>query len=164
MVFKATSKIALIAIFLAGTAYAVETDNAPGGFCVPISGATVTQLAGGEIQNGSTSVVTVNCPASRKTVGGVFTSHFSGLVFGRDNNSSTNLCCRAISASPSATVNGTEVCSSGVTGAGSFTQLILPEVVDSSTTSHFYIQCKVPGKNSGDNKLSLVYSYRSIQQ
>jgi len=163
MVFRAT-KIALFAIFLVGTAYAVETDNAPGGFCVPISGATVTQLTGGEIQNGGTAIVTVNCPASRKTVAGVFTTHFSGLVFGRDNNSSTNLCCKAVASSPSATVNGTEVCTTGVTGATSFSQLIIPEVVDASTTSHFYIQCKVPGKNSADNKLSVVYSYRSIQQ
>lgn len=164
MGFRAITTIPLVAFFLVGTAFAVETDNAPGAFCVATSGAAMTQLAGGEIQNPGTAIVTVNCPANRKTVAGVFTTHFSGLVFGRDNNSTTNLCCKAVSASPSATVNGTEVCTSGVTGAGTFSQLIIPEVIDSSTTSHFYIQCKVPGKNSGDNKLSMVYSFRSIQQ
>jgi hypothetical protein len=164
MLVRLTTKIPVLALLLVTSAFAVETDNAPGAFCVPISGATMTQLPGGEIQNGGTQTVTVNCPANRKTVGGVYTTRFSGIVFGRDNNSSTNLCCRALSSSPSATVTGTEICTSGVTPAANYSQLTLPEITDASTASHFYIQCKVPAKNTSDQKMSLVYSFRSIQQ
>jgi len=166
MLVRLITKVPVLAAFLVTvtSAFAVETDNAPGAFCVPVNGASMTQLTGGEIQNGGTQTVTVNCPANRKTVNGVYTTRFSGIVFGRDNNQGTNLCCRALSSSPSATVTGTEVCTNGVTPAANYSQLTLPEITDTSTTSHFYIQCKVPAKNTADGKMSLVYAFRSVQQ
>jgi hypothetical protein len=158
-------------LLLVSSAFAAETDNAPGALCVATAGAVLNQLPGGEIENAGSAVVTVVCPADRKIVNGVFTTHFSGVVFGRDNNSNTaaagNLCCRTVSSSPSTSASplmGTEVCTTGVTPAANFAQLTLPEVVDNATASHFFIQCKIPAKNTSDSKRSQLYSFRSIQQ
>jgi hypothetical protein len=154
----------LALLLISGAASAVETDNAPAGLCVATDGSVINQLPGGEIENPGTSTVTVVCPANRKVIAGVYTTKFSGVAFGRDNNSSTNLCCKAVSSSPSSSINGTEVCTSGVTPAANFAQLSLPELTDTGTNSHFFIQCKLPGRNTSDNKRSLLYSFRSVQR
>jgi hypothetical protein len=151
-------------LLVTGAASGVETDNAPAGLCVATDGAVINQLPGGEIENPGTSTVTVVCPANRRVVAGVYTTKFSGVAFGRDNNSSTNLCCKAVSASPSTSINGTEVCTSGVTPPANFAQLSLPELTDTGTNSHFFIQCKLPGRNPSDSKRSQLYSFRSVQR
>ena len=154
----------LVSLLVASAAYATDTNNSPAGLCVATNGSVINQLPGGEIENPGTSTVTVVCPAERKVIAGVYTSHFSGVAFGRDNNSSTNLCCQAVSSSPTGTINGTQVCTSGVTPAANFAQLTLPEVVDTGTTSHFFIQCQIPARNTSDSKRSQIYSFRAIQQ
>lgn len=143
-------------------ASAAEIDNAPAATCVAISGGSVTPLSGGGIENAGSQTLTVLCPANRKTVGGVFTSSISGTIYARDNNSSANgnVCCRAMSS----TLQGNETCSSGVTPDQALSQIAVSELVDATTTSHFFFSCKIPPVNSGNNKRSALYSFRTVQQ
>jgi len=148
-------------LLYAGVALAASTQNAPGSACVATSGQNLTARADGEAENQSASLVTAICPTERPIGTGATTTSLSGTVFVVDQNSSTNVCCRAVSKNPGgAKTNGAWSCSSGT--SSSYQALTVAPISDAYTYSSFYLECQVPAISGGN--ASRIQMYRTIQE
>lgn len=150
---------ALLLSGLAGAVLAATTTNSPGSACVATAG-SVNVRGDGEAENVTGSTITVVCPADRP-IGGSPATKVSGTVFVIDQNPAGEVCCKVMSKNPSgAVVQSASVCSTG--SSSSYQNLALPEITDTFTFSHFFIQCTIPPASAG--LTSRISTYRTAQQ
>jgi hypothetical protein len=143
---------------LAGTAFATSTDNSPGALCVGTTGGSLTNTSDGEAQNLNGATVTAICPVERP-ISPTAATVISGRAFVVDQSTTGDVCCRMVSKNPSggAKIVSAFVCTSG--SSSSMQILDTPQITDTTTFSHFYIECSVPAAASAPSK---ILTYRSI--
>ncbi|PTL82274.1 hypothetical protein [Vitiosangium sp. GDMCC 1.1324] len=148
----------LLSLSASTAALADDMDNAPGSMCVG-AGYSLTVNTAGQAENPQAFTVTAICPSERKVINGAFATNFSATVWVSDQSTTSDVCCKAVSRLPSGvTKESALVCTTGTT---SNTGLTIPVVTDGYTFAHFYLQCQLPGVESG--KTSRILTFRSIQ-
>jgi hypothetical protein len=156
--FAALLSIPFLSLSASTTALADEMDNAPGSMCVGV-GYDFTVNTLGQAENPQTGTVTAICPSERRFINGAFTTKFSATVWVSDQNSSYNVCCKAVSRTPNGNV--VESAWACTTGTSANYALNVPAITDGWTFAHFYLQCQVPGVEAG--KTSRILTFRSTQ-
>lgn len=150
--------IPVLSLSVFTSALAAEADNAPGAMCVG-AGHDLTVNTSGQAENPQPVAVTAICPSERRLINGAFTTHYSATVWVSDQNTSTNVCCRAVSRTPAGNVHESAwACTSGTS---SNTQLDIAEITEGFTFGHFYLQCTLPAAEAG--KTSRILTFRSTQ-
>ncbi len=156
--FAALLSIPLLSLSLSTTALANESDNAPGSMCVG-AGYDLTVNTLGQAENPQTFSVSAICPSERRVINGAFATNFSATVWVSDQNSVSNVCCKAVSRQPAGPVQESPwVCTSGTSSNAALT---IPVITDGYTFAHFYLQCTLPGAEAG--KTSRILTFRSTQ-
>jgi hypothetical protein len=150
--------LALSIIGSAGIVVASTTTNTPGATCVASSG-TLINSVDGQAANLTTSSATAVCPIDRQ-IAPTESTKVAATVWVVDESSASNVCCTLRSKNPAGgEVAGTQVCSSGASSA--YQTLSLAQITDTTTFSHYFITCSVPGTSGG--LVSKVLTYRSIE-
>lgn len=145
---------------VAGAVIAAPMENSPGSACVAAGAGSLNVRSDGDIENITSSTVTAVCPVDRP-VGTDGTSQLAGNAWVIDQHPTLNVCCRVLSKNPSgAIVFGTQVCSDDA--SASYQNLVLPEITDGPTFSHFIVQCTLPPSNGG--LTSKIVTYRNAQE
>jgi hypothetical protein len=156
--FAALLSLPLLSLSLSNPALADESDNAPGSMCVG-AGYDLTVNTLGQAENPQSFTVSAICPSERRVINGAFATNFSATVWVSDQNSTYNVCCKAVSRTPSGNVQESPwACTSGTS---SNTALTIPVITDGYTFAHFYLQCTLPGAEAG--KTSRILTFRSTQ-
>jgi hypothetical protein len=147
------------AMLATGGVLAATSTNAPGAACVAASG-SLSARSDGEIENITGSIATAVCPAERP-IGTGGTSKLSATVWVVDQSTAGNVCCKVVSKNTGgAVVQSVPVCSTGASTASQ--PLSLPQITDTFTFSHFFVQCDVPPINAGSP--SRIQMYRTTQE
>ncbi|WP_159397594.1 hypothetical protein [Sorangium cellulosum] len=150
----------MLAVSLAGTVLADDVATYPASMCRPQDSGSLEVLSNGGVENPTSSSVTALCPVERKWEDGGWMTKLSGTAWVLDRNTSTNSCCRAVSRNPSGgNVEGTWVCTSG--SSTSYQSLSVPQITDTTTFSHFYLECTVPGATGSTSGL---LSFKATQE
>ena len=153
----ASTMFALALVAGAGAALADTEVNTPGAACVAASG-TLSNSVDGQAANLGTGAAVAVCPIDR-LLQPTESTHVSASVWVVNENPS-GLCCELISKNPGGgVVTGTQACTTTV--SSSYQGLAVPQITDTTTFSHFMVQCTVPGTNGG--AISKLLTYRSDQ-
>lgn len=156
--FAALVSLPLLSLAASTVALGDDMDNAPGSMCVG-AGQQLTVNTAGQSENPHAFSVSAICPTERKVIAGAFATNFSATVWVSDQNTTTDVCCRAVSRLPNGvTKESPWTCSTGTT---SNTGLTIPVVNEPYTFAHFFLQCTLPAVEAG--KTSRVLTFRSIQ-
>lgn len=161
---KINKRISAISVFAfsalgAGAVLASTLTNTPGAACVASSGALVKSGDGTASNIGSLTATAV-CPVDRQ-IAPTLSTKVAATVWVIDQSTSANVCCTINSKNPGGAVvsNPTPVCSTGSTT--SVQTLSLPQITDTFTFSHYYVQCTVPAMSGGLS--SKILTYRTVQ-
>jgi hypothetical protein len=156
--FAALLSLPLLSLTASTLALAEEMDNAPGSMCVG-AGYDLNPNTLGQTENPQSFTVSAICPSERRVINGAFATNYSATVWVSDQNSTSDVCCKAVSRTPSGNVKESAwACS---TGMSSNTALNVPVITDGYTFAHFYLQCTLPGAEAG--RTSRILTFRSIQ-
>jgi hypothetical protein len=140
---------------------AEATTNSPGSTCVPQGSGQLMYRVGGEAENQTASEVTAMCPVERKWSSGTLASKLSARVWVFDQSTQFNVCCHVASRNPGgSSVSGIWTCTSG--NSASAQSLDLAQITDSSSYSHFLVECDLPPPSAG--KYSAIHTFRAIQE
>jgi hypothetical protein len=161
---KALFLVPAILLVTGGTLLADITHNVPGAVCVATSGSLVNSVDG-HSANITTSSASAVCPIDRD-IAPTLSTKVAATVWVLDENPSADVCCQLHSKNPGGAVVTSPAAPAGPvcsTGASSTYQtLALPQLTDTSTYSHYYITCTVPGTSSGTS--SMILTYRAVEE